>query len=592
MALSYCWGNQNDKIRITVNDLEVFVTVNLYAALKRLRAERMECVWVDFLCINQQDSEEKSIQITRMGTIFNQAKRVAVWLGDEQDIEEDDITSLSAEGARMAHHALSVSARRALIQLLSRSYWTRIWIIQELAVASSIIILCGRHKLSWEIFSNDSYPEFVAPVNETASDEMETRFQKICQFRKDRLNGEPIRLLEALYRSQSAVSTDARDKLYALLGLVFDGGRFIPEPNYNLSKEETYTNFSLALIKNRFPLDFIYLRTSNRQIHDSLPSWVVDWSDLNDALARQEFGHILKLKSISPAFSTPHLNQQSQPHATGNTLLIRGSILSSIDGLSSAFFASKSDFAAHVVLSPGNGGASVQPDFDYSSYIFKALFETPRLSVAGIKPPPSPRSPHALDEKFQGLFTPSYLPLLDNLNRNERRSLSPLPSPQPESKDKEQVMRSPTRVWSSTTKTKLGVLFNGHTSPTVLERLLDWFDENRSLAAFVSTMEYWDSTWTSQPSDKDWIPPQATCLRSLATTIMSGMRFAILETGELGWVHPQSQKGDKIAKIFGCDKHVVLRPHSKGYQVIGEARPYWLAGEPELSDKTESLTIF
>ena len=108
----------------------------------------------------------------------------------------------------------------------------------------------------------------------------------------------------------------------------------------------------------------------------------------------------------------------------------------------------------------------------------------------------------------------------------------------------------------------------------------------------MSTMEYWDSTWTSQPSDKDWIPPQATCLRSLATTIMSGMRFAILETGELGWVHPQSQKGDKIAKIFGCDKHVVLRPHSKGYQVIGEARPYWLAGEPELSDKTESLTIF
>jgi hypothetical protein len=73
---------------------------------------------------------------------------------------------------------------------------------------------------------------------------------------------------------------------------------------------------------------------------------------------------------------------------------------------------------------------------------------------------------------------------------------------------------------------------------------------------------------------------------------MSGMRIAILETGELGWVYPQSQKGDKIAKIFGCDRHIVLRPHPRGYRVVGEARPCWLAGEPELSDKTESLTIF
>lgn len=312
VALSYCWGDLNDKIRITVNDHGVFVTVNLYAALRRLRAEKIKFVWVDFLCINQQDCEERSIQIRKMSTIFKKAKQVAVWLGDELEIEEDDITSLSAEGAKIAYHALSFSAQRALTQLLSRSYWTRIWIIQELAAASSIIILCGRHKLSWEIFSNDSHTEFVAPVDETGSDKLE-RFQKIRKFRTDKLTRQPISLLDALYRSQSALSTDPRDKLYALLGLVFDGDNFIPEPNYNLSKEETYTNFALALIENGLPLDFIYLRTSNRGIHDSLPSWVVDWSDLNDTLARQEFEHILE--SVLPGFSTPHLNQQNQPHA-------------------------------------------------------------------------------------------------------------------------------------------------------------------------------------------------------------------------------------------------------------------------------------
>ena len=70
------------------------------------------------------------------------------------------------------------------------------------------------------------------------------------------------------------------------------------------------------------------------------------------------------------------------------------------------------------------------------------------------------------------------------------------------------------------------------------------------------------------------------------------MRIATIQTGELGWVHPQSQKGDRLYKIFGCDSYVILRSVAGGFQVIGEARLYWFAGEPELSDKVESLMIF
>jgi hypothetical protein len=536
VALSYCWGDLKNKTHITVNDLEVFVTVNLHAALRRLRAEGIEFVWVDFLCINQRDSEERSIQIGRMGMMFKQAKQVVVWLGDEQDIKEDDITSLSAAGAKMARHALPVSARRTLNKLLSRPYWTRVWIIQELAAASNIIILCGRHKLSWEIFSSDSHNEYVEVANDTNGTELETRFQKICQFRIDKLTGRPISLPNALYRSQSALATDARDKLYALLGLVFDGDRFIPQPNYDLSIEETYTNFSTALIEKGLPLDFIYLRTSNRGIHDSLPSWVVDWSDLNDALAREEFRHI----STLPAFSTSHLNQQNQAHASKTNLVVHGSIFGTIDGLSSAFLAGESDFVGRVGLTPGKQAAQVQPDFDYSGYIFEALIEPQRLSAAGVKLPPSP-----------------------------------------------------VRLWSSSMKAELGEWVDGHMSPSDLKRLSDWFDENRSLAIFGRTMEDWDRTWTSQPNDQGWRLSQSTCLRALLTTIISGMRFAILESGELGWVHPQSQKGDEIAKVVGCDRYIVLRPDLQGYRVIGEARPHWLASEPELLDTSEeSLKIF
>jgi hypothetical protein len=69
------------------------------------------------------------------------------------------------------------------------------------------------------------------------------------------------------------------------------------------------------------------------------------------------------------------------------------------------------------------------------------------------------------------------------------------------------------------------------------------------------------------------------------------MRIATLQTGELGWVHPQSQTGDKLGKIVGCDRYVVLRSVAGGFKVIGEARFYWLAGEPELADKVENLRI-
>jgi hypothetical protein len=61
-----------------MNDFEVFVTVNLYAALIRLRSESIEFVWVDFLYINQQDYEERSIQIRKMGTIYKKVRQVAV----------------------------------------------------------------------------------------------------------------------------------------------------------------------------------------------------------------------------------------------------------------------------------------------------------------------------------------------------------------------------------------------------------------------------------------------------------------------------------------------------------------------------------
>ena len=74
-ALSYHWGGQNKKVLIRLNNLEFSVTANLYGALLRLRAEGVQYVWADALCINQEDLDERSFQVARMGAIFKELAR-------------------------------------------------------------------------------------------------------------------------------------------------------------------------------------------------------------------------------------------------------------------------------------------------------------------------------------------------------------------------------------------------------------------------------------------------------------------------------------------------------------------------------------
>lgn len=62
-ALSYHWGDPNKTVPILVNEVEVEVTINLEAGLRRLANDRVEYIWADALCINQLDTQEKSLQV-------------------------------------------------------------------------------------------------------------------------------------------------------------------------------------------------------------------------------------------------------------------------------------------------------------------------------------------------------------------------------------------------------------------------------------------------------------------------------------------------------------------------------------------------
>ncbi|OCL11331.1 hypothetical protein AOQ84DRAFT_424047, partial [Glonium stellatum] len=85
-ALSYVWGSAQDTVPIHINKKTFDITRNLEGALREFRlGDRPLALWVDAICINQRDNDEKSKQIQLMGKIYKYAKRVLVWLGPESN---------------------------------------------------------------------------------------------------------------------------------------------------------------------------------------------------------------------------------------------------------------------------------------------------------------------------------------------------------------------------------------------------------------------------------------------------------------------------------------------------------------------------
>ena len=85
IALSYVWGDPNVTVPILINGCELRITTNLAEALRQLhayaQADGTKSVWINALCINQQNDKEKSHQVQRMGTMFRGATTVFAWLG-------------------------------------------------------------------------------------------------------------------------------------------------------------------------------------------------------------------------------------------------------------------------------------------------------------------------------------------------------------------------------------------------------------------------------------------------------------------------------------------------------------------------------
>ncbi|MCJ1398988.1 hypothetical protein MMC11_002190 [Xylographa trunciseda] len=310
-ALSYVWGENTSDRRISVDGHEVFIGISLWDALRYLRdSYRPRELWIDALSIDQANMRERSHQVQQMGLIYKSAACVLAWLGeasDDSDIALETMLALSKDtpfnrstilfAPSQNTHAweLQISRRfKALKKLMHRSWWRRIWCVQEIALCKEAVIVCGRMTLPWRVFClfADSFKKHLEccgrdGLQVSLGSSHDRTIHSIYKLIDNRTRAIGKRsLLWATRSFSNGLCSDERDKIYGLLALA--EAEIKLRPDYTLPVSVVYQQSTWAIIESEQTLDIFLYSTYIKQ-GPGLPSWVPDWR--NDL---REHGSLLK----------------------------------------------------------------------------------------------------------------------------------------------------------------------------------------------------------------------------------------------------------------------------------------------------------
>jgi hypothetical protein len=349
-ALSYTWGEDEKSKPIIVDGKTLTISRNLDAALKRLRSQDIPLyIWVDRICINQEDVLERSAQTSRMSNIYKQAENVCVWLGEADENSELawKLIKKLVDGSESAITAIVNDSQRqkkleALKALFRRAYWWRIWVIQEVNYGREngreVQVFCGNRQITWTQLLKMSANMALKPVQDLLVAEYPNDPTSIYSL----TGGGPLKLklshysdnttptlMGLLYTHMSKLSTDPKDKVYALVGLA--GFKHIPT-NYTLSIYEAFVNTACSLITATKNLDLICV-SQNDDNKYGLPSWVPDWERRNVYPNHRVMGLHIR-RAFKAAGDTSAVCSFSEDR---KVLTARGYIVDKIDNVTKPF---------------------------------------------------------------------------------------------------------------------------------------------------------------------------------------------------------------------------------------------------------------
>jgi hypothetical protein len=544
-ALSYVWGDptvSEIEPTIVLDGQRSLVTPNLHSALRHLRPPAgSDAVrfWVDAVCINQQDLIERNLQVAMMRDIYASATQVTIWLGERDDDSDTTFDAIpiilgstpwpqdKSQCSEIRRHC-----GRFFFGLTDRRSWlSRVWILQELAMSrNDPVVVCGHKRTSWSEFTKtwhviakEAFADWVMRPSDSEeahgdSASKDDNVELLNQLKLDVLDDlrQAVRshggdtLKKLLWISRTSAATDPRDRIYGLLGLLeqvqIDSQPSIPiQVDYRKSCSEVYVDAMVHIFsrgEGPYYLSGIFLSggpavapqipslpASTAQ--PDLPSWVPDFCRQDFEISSQSPGYLFHPPTTMHASGAGQGAKNGVVLGDGRTLQVEGLLVDTIEDV--------------VQL-----GSSLKAIKENLTRLESLALEARSRSCS---------------------FAQSITPFMQRYRNSE-----PL-----------------WRILISNKHQKSGY----EPAPPMYENMYSRLLENPTLSTADPATGHIENEYEQSL--------QSCALKSFLTTV----------NGFVGTCVPASRVGDVIAIIFGSPSPFVLRPI---LDTTGEAQAYWLIG--------------
>lgn len=309
-ALSYVWGDKGATRIVKCNSRNLTITQNLYDILNKLRTTNTSPpvrLWVDAICINQDNYEERSYQVAIMKQIYARAHGVLIWLGLDSEgdahlafhlateiadscckvlhIDISDVARINVRqaldqvGAKVALNVSQDAAKwRAIEHLYQREWFKRIWVIQEAQSArpGKARAILGDLQIDFDVLSLAACWIDWCNVNNMQTGPLPGKMEHVnSAVIKRGPYLDSISFQTLLHQTREYKASNPRDKIYSMLG--FHTAQKVSwriRVDYTKSTAEVYQDVSRALLESGEGVDIVSFVRHGQRVSEGRPSWV------------------------------------------------------------------------------------------------------------------------------------------------------------------------------------------------------------------------------------------------------------------------------------------------------------------------------
>lgn len=566
IALSYVWGNPEERHDILLNGYPFSITANLHRALQSLSnsieiRQRKLYIWADAICINQADPTERALEVKKMNLIYSSCLLTKAWLGSADheflsdiDVIKELLESISNIDMRdfskqmRRKHVTNVGAVDALTtvgnSLFTTPYWERTWIIQELLLPPLVVFCYGN-----ETFTGEEITRLCCILLRAWTTKKMPKDDEAMRAAIIGLSLATLRLLHLRtsddYRNQhrpvlrsvdlvrlcrTAKATDARDKVFGLLGVLPASMVKGIEVRYDssCSIRDVFTNLTKSYIEHDGDLRSLARVCRRPSLIPNLPSWSFDLETTPvTGLTMHEVSHGEHQANLNLPKKKPSFSQNDRLLCCEGVFMDIVSSLVSVHtydlqlGIGTSL-ESRSESQPESILRTPSSFQNV----DWKLTVARVLLQDCKYELSDA--PSVLDIPWSEPSEIKEDATPDDIPIYEFSEQN--------------------------RKWSS--------YYSGTLLFAVFKQSLH---DNADLDIGGKQLrEYFTSTET--------ICSEPALFKDISEDLkagLSGNRLAITRGGLLGTVPQYTELGDIIAVVSTCDMPIVLRPNGKHYKFIG-----------------------